>query len=232
MVAAIVIIAVLLIIIAGPGLWAKSVIKRHQAERADYPGTGGEFARHLIDIAGLEGVSVEMTEKQGDHYDPTTRTVRLSEPHMHGKSLAAVTIAAHEVGHALQHRDDYWAFRMRGPLVAMTNYAVMFATFGAALSPILAALLKAPGISLLMLVVMVATLILSAVTRLVTLPVEFDASFGRALPILERGQFVSPEDMKPARELLTAAAMTYVGNWIWSMLILLRQVLPFLRYLR
>lgn len=99
------IIAVLLLIIAGPGLWAKRVIKRHQVERPDYPGSGGEFARHLIELADLDGVVVEMTDKQGDHYDPTTRTVRLSEQHMHGKSLAAVTIAAHEVGHALQHRD-------------------------------------------------------------------------------------------------------------------------------
>lgn len=232
MVVAIVIIAVLLIIIAGPGLWAKSVIKRHQAERADYPGTGGEFARHLIDLAGLESVSVEMTEKQGDHYDPTTRTVRLSEPHMHGKSLAAVTIAAHEVGHALQHCDDYWAFRMRVTMVAIADFMVLLAMIGTAVSPVLAMLLRLPTIMLLMLVLTVAVVAVSAVTRLVTLPVEFDASFGRALPILERGQFVSPEDMKPARELLTAAAMTYVGNWIWSMLILLRQVLPFLRYLR
>ena len=230
--AGLLIIAVLLLIIAGPGFWAKSVIKRHQTERADYPGTGGEFARHLIDLAELDGVAVEMTDKQGDHYDPSTRTVRLTEQHMHGKSLAAVTIAAHEVGHALQHRDKYWAFQMRGPLVSMTNYAVTFAMVGAIASPLLAAVFKAPGITVLMLIVMVATFVLSAVTRLVTLPVEFDASFGRALPILDRGQFISEEDMKPARELLTAAAMTYVGNWVWSMLLLLRQILPFLRFLR
>ena len=231
--AGLLIIALLLLIIAGPGLWAKSVIKRHQTERADYPGTGGEFARHLIDLAELEGVTVEMTEgRGGDHYDPTTRTVRLSEAHMHGKSLAAVTIAAHEVGHALQHRDRYWAFELRGPLVSMTNYAVKFAMFGALLSTVLGTLLKAPGITLLMVIIMLATFVLSAVTRLVTLPVEFDASFGRALPILDRGQFISQEDMKPARELLTAAAMTYVGNWVWSMLLLLRQLLPFLRFLR
>jgi uncharacterized protein len=227
----IILVLALLAIIIGPGIWAKAVIARHQQDRPDYPGTGGEFASHLLELAGLESVTVEET-RQGDHYDPEAKAVRLLPRHLNGRSLAAVTIAAHEVGHALQDHHGHWAFELRGPLVRITNYAVQFATIGMMVSPLIAAALRMPGVSFLMLVVMVATLVLSAVTRLVTLPVEFDASFGRALPILERGQFIPEADLLPARRLLTAAALTYVGNWVWSMLLLLRQLLPFLRYLR
>ncbi|MEM6904011.1 MAG: zinc metallopeptidase, partial [Pseudomonadota bacterium] len=115
---------VLALVLFGPGLWARRVIKRNAAEREDFPGSGGEFARHLIDLAGLENVGVEVTDKGGDHYDPEKRVVRLSPNHMHGKSLAAVTIAAHEVGHALQHDQGYWAFNLRQPLVRISNLAV------------------------------------------------------------------------------------------------------------
>ncbi|MBV6634207.1 MAG: zinc metallopeptidase [Alphaproteobacteria bacterium] len=229
MAAVIVISLILLVIIVGPGFWASRVIKRNGAERLDFPGSGGEFARHLIDIAGLEDVGVEVTN-QGDHYDPEKRMVRLTADHMHGKSLAAVTIAAHEVGHALQHRDGYWAFNIRQPLVRISNLAVQISMIVWSISLIAGPLLKAPGLPIGMGLMFLAAVALSAATRLITLPVEFDASFGRALPILDRGQFLGEADMPQARELLTAAAMTYVSNSLMGMLLLLRQLLPFLRF--
>jgi Zn-dependent membrane protease YugP len=84
-----------------PSLWVQAVLARHGRERADFPGTGGEFARHLLDEMNLGDVKVEETSL-GDHYDPETKTVRLLPRHFGGRSLTAVVIAAHEVGHAMQ----------------------------------------------------------------------------------------------------------------------------------
>ena len=89
-----------------PQMWVRSVIARHGAERADFPGTGGEFARHILDEMKLDHVKVEET-KLGDHYDPDAKAVRLSPQHLNGRSLSAVVIAAHEAGHAMQDAIGY-----------------------------------------------------------------------------------------------------------------------------
>ena len=94
---AIVLIIGLLALMFGPSLWTKWVLRKHGRDRVDFPGTGGELARHLLDGYKLQDVPVEITDR-GDHYDPTTRTVRLSEEFYHGRSLTAITVAAHEVG--------------------------------------------------------------------------------------------------------------------------------------
>ncbi|MEL6225837.1 MAG: zinc metallopeptidase, partial [Pseudomonadota bacterium] len=88
-----------------PSLWVRSVIARHGRDRPDFPGTGGEFARHVLDEMKLRHVTVEPTD-MGDHYDPSTKTVRLIPEHFDGRSLSAVVIAAHEVGHAMQDATD------------------------------------------------------------------------------------------------------------------------------
>ena len=93
-----------LAVFAGPQLWVWYEFRRHRAERPDFPGTGGEFARYLLDATGLQAVLVERAER-GDHYDPGFRAVRLSDGNLQGRSLTAVAVAAHEVGHAIQHRD-------------------------------------------------------------------------------------------------------------------------------
>ena len=88
------------------------VLTRHGAARSDFPGSGGEFARHLLDRAGLNAVHVEQTSR-GDHYDPIGKAVRLLPEHFTGRSLTAVVIAAHEVGHALQDAQGMPLFRTR-----------------------------------------------------------------------------------------------------------------------
>jgi len=103
-------------IVAGPSLWVRWVLSRHGADRSDFPGTGGELARHLLDQFDLDEIAVEATD-QGDHYDPTGKAVRLRPEHYDGRSLTAVTVAAHEVGHALQDSDGYL------PLTARTKMA-------------------------------------------------------------------------------------------------------------
>jgi uncharacterized protein len=111
MIAVIVMIALIALSII-PQLWVTGVIKRHATERADFPGTGGEFARHLLDGMKLHDVKVERTD-MGDHYDPDGKAVRLTEAHLNGRSLSAVVIAAHEVGHAMQDATGYGPLRAR-----------------------------------------------------------------------------------------------------------------------
>src|SRR5690349_11488663 len=95
-------LVLLFALVFGPSWWIRHVLKTHGVDRSDLPGTGGEFARHLLDEAKLEDVKVEVTN-EGDHYDLNARAVRLLPDHHDGRSVAAVAIAAHEVSHAIQH---------------------------------------------------------------------------------------------------------------------------------
>jgi len=220
-------ILLVLAVVFGPSLWAKAVLARHADDRPDYPGTGGELARHLLDEAGLREVAVERTE-QGDHYDPAAKAVRLTADNLNGRSLTAVTAATHEVGHALQDRDGYAPLKTRTHLVKWigrlqrVGSIVIFATFGlgaAAGSPVLAALGVGTGI---------ATMAGAVIIHLVTLPVELDASFGRALPILDRHGYLPQSDIPAARRILKACALTYVASSLASLLNLWRWI----RFLR
>ncbi|MEL6744358.1 MAG: zinc metallopeptidase, partial [Pseudomonadota bacterium] len=103
-------------LILWPQYWVRREMQRHGGERTDFPGTGGELAQHLVDHYGLTGVGVEMTDK-GDHYDPETRMVRLSADNFNKPSLTAVAVAAHEVGHAMQHFNAERGLMMRQRLV-------------------------------------------------------------------------------------------------------------------
>src|SRR4051812_4876673 len=106
----------LIALIFGPQLWIRHVLARHGIDRPDLPGTGAELARHLLDAADLQSVSVEQTDK-GDHYDPEARAVRLLPQHHDGRSVTAVAVAAHEVSHAVQHARGEPAFARRFGLV-------------------------------------------------------------------------------------------------------------------
>lgn len=210
-----------LALIFGPQLWVRAQMRRHGAERTDFPGTGGELARHLLDAAGLQSVGVEATD-QGDHYDPIDRVVRLAPENHDGRSVTAVAVAAHEVGHAIQHRDNHRLLLARirmadGARKLDIAAAVLFAT-----APLIFLFVKATPLLILQVVVAVALLASRLVMHLVTLPVEFDASFGKALPILERGGYLKPADMPAARSVLRAAALTYVASALVTLLDLTR----------
>ncbi|MEZ5909989.1 MAG: zinc metallopeptidase [Hyphomicrobiaceae bacterium] len=204
-----------------PQMWVTGVIKRHSAERPDFPGTGGEFARHLLDEMGLRHVKVETTDA-GDHYDPDDKAVRLLPDHFSKRSLSAVVIAAHEVGHAMQDATGY------GPLQARTRLAKQAQRVEAAGAvvmlaiPIVLLLLKSPHVVVLEVFAGLVILAMTVVMHAVTLPVEFDASFRRALPILQAGRYISDADMGAARQILRAAAFTYVAAAAMSLLDVMR----------
>ncbi len=198
-----------------PAIWVRSVMARHAADRADIPGTGAELARHLLDEMKLDHVKVEQT-KIGDHYDPLEKAVRLSPRVFNGRSVTAIAVAAHEVGHAMQDATAYPPLRTR---TALAKNAVWIERAGLTvmlLAPLAAALTKSPIAMLLQMAGGAIIMLLSVVVHLITLPVEYDASFKRALPVLEAGRFLADEDMPAARQILRAAAFTYVAAALTS----------------
>ncbi|NBB93819.1 MAG: peptidase [Gammaproteobacteria bacterium] len=210
-----------------PQWWVKRVLSRYRRPDDRYQGTGGELARHLLEKLGLEDVKVEQTDSGGDHYDPRDRVVRLSPEHYEGASLTAVTVAAHEVGHAIQHADGYKPLVWRTRLVETMQRFQRFGVILLALAPVAMLALRLPRAGLVLLAMAIASLASGVIVHLVTLPTEFDASFRRALPMLEKGGYLKPEDRRPARRILTAAAITYVAGaliglvnfWWWMRLL-------------
>ncbi len=210
-------VALLVAVLFGPSYWVRHVLKVHGAERPDLPGTGGELARHLLDEAGLENVKLELTET-GDHYDPEDRAVRLLPQHLGGRSIAAVAVAAHEVSHAVQHAHGERAFAARLALVKNLGWIDNAAMVVLVAAPLLFMVVRAPALLVIQLVVGLGLLAIRIAVHLATLPVEFDASFGKALPVLERGRYLSPADMPAARHVLRAAAWTYVAAALATLL--------------
>jgi Zn-dependent membrane protease YugP len=210
-----------------PQMWVRRTLQQHSQERPDFPGTGGEFARHLLDEMRLSHVRVEETTL-GDHYDPETKTVRLLPNHFKGRSLAAVVIAAHETGHAMQDATGYQPLQAR---TRLAKQAMQMEKVGAVVmlaAPIVLAIAKAPHLIVVEVCCGVLIFALALVLHAVTLPVEFDASFRRALPVLRAGNYIKREDMGAAKKILRAAAFTYVAAAAMSVL----DVMRWLRLLR
>lgn len=208
---------ILVALIIGPGLWVKAVMARYRVPEKRYPQTGGDFARRLLDELALGHVRTEPTE-QGDHYDPTEKAVRLSEPNFNGRSLTALTVAAHEVGHAMQDADGYRPLRLRTQLVRWVQPIERIGAGMLMLAPFTVAFTRMPAIALLTFAGGMLTLGAGVAVHLLTLPTEFDASFGRALPLVRRRNLLRKDDLGRARKLLTAAALTYVAGALQSLL--------------
>jgi len=211
------------LVIFGPQLWTRRVFAQYNAPRPDYPGTGGELARHLLDRFNMTHIKVETTEL-GDHYDAECRSVRLTADKFSGKSLTALTVAAHEVGHAIQDHTGYQPLTERARLVRMARGAERLGAVVMMGIPIATALAKTPTAGMLVFLAGVATMGISTLVHLFTLPVEWDASFRRALPVLQQGNYLSTEDMRGARRILTAAALTYLAVSLGSLLNLWRWI--------
>lgn len=212
----IVIIAFVVVLVFGPSLWVRRVMAKYSQPADRYPGTGAELVAHLKAELGLPQLGVERSEA-GDHYDPDAGVVRLTPDKYDGRSLTAVTVAAHEVGHALQDRDGYAPLRWRSRLVRATGIAERVGAglmFGA---PVVAAVTRIPATGLFVFLGGLLSLGASVLVHLVTLPTEFDASFNRALPML-RERILKPVDQPHARRLLTAAALTYVAASLVALL--------------
>lgn len=211
------IVTLVLALVFGPGLWVRRVLEKYSLPADRYAGTGAQLARHLLNKHGLEAVTVESTS-DGDHYDPEAKAVRLTDDKYHGRSLTAITVAAHEVGHAIQDHEGYAPLRLRSKLVKATRNLERAGAAVLMVSPFIGALTRAPGLGLLMFAAGLLTLGTSTLVHFATLPTEFDASFSRALPMLDRYRILKTPDRPHARRLLRAAALTYVAASLMSLL--------------
>lgn len=209
-------IVILIIIILGPNIWVKHVIKKHSRYQT-YPGTGSEFARHLIEKLDLGDLQVEETD-HGDHYDPVDKTVRLSKDIYHGKSLASITIAAHEVGHAIQDKMNMPTFRLRCKLVGLANQLQKIGSLIMMLMPMVALVTKVPSSGIAMFVVGLSIMLSASLVHLLTLSVEKDASFNKAMPILLAGDYINDGDQAGVKSILTAAVYTYFAASLMTLL--------------
>jgi uncharacterized protein len=213
----ILIIVLLLALVFGPGLWVRHVLAKYARPADRYGGTGADVARVLLDRQGIAGVVVEETER-GDHYDPAAKAVRLSPENFRGRSLTAVTVAAHEVGHAVQDHIGYPPLKVRHHLVNLLGPVERLGAGILMASPFIGMLTRTPQIGMLMLLGGLLTLGTSILVHLVTLPTEVDASYRRALPMLEEHGILFPGDRPHAERILRAAALTYVAASLMSLL--------------
>ncbi|MER3444435.1 MAG: Zn-dependent protease [Meiothermus sp.] len=179
--------------------------------------TGAQVARTILDAHGLHGVRVEpVPGALTDHYDPMQKVVRLSEPNYASPSSAALAVAAHEVGHAIQDAKGYAWLRVRAQLLPVAN-------IGSMLGPWIFLLGMLMSFNETLMSVGIWLFGAAALFQLVTLPVEFDAS-NRALAILQRMNFLDNREMGGARAVLTAAALTYVAALANSLATILHYV--------
>jgi len=200
-----------------PQLWVASVLKKyHQKREENFPGTGAELARHLLDKVGLPAVAVEITE-QGDHYDPVSKAVRLTKDKYEGKTLTSITVAAHEVGHAMQDGLGQPMFRFRTQMARFAFVAQRLGSFLLFLSPFLGLISRAPSATLI--TALAAFLVMGSglLVHFLTLPVELDASFNKALPLLKTG-YLEETQYRPAERILKAAALTYFAGALAGLL--------------
>ena len=212
---------VYLIIIAiaalfGPHLWARHVLNRYSRQEY-FSGSGIDLARLVVARLNLNEVTVEMTDV-GDHYDPAGKAIRLTDKTCGRKTLTAVVVAAHEIGHAIQDHSGYRPLKTRTRLIGTAQKLERIGAIIMMAVPVLAGVTRAPSVGVLMLIGGFATLCVPLVVHLLTLPTEFDASFKRALPLLTSGSYIPPEDVPAARKILTACALTYVANSLIGLL--------------
>jgi uncharacterized protein len=180
--------------------------------------TGAEAAREVLDSAGLHSMPVgEVGGHLTDHYDPTKKALFLSSENYHGTSIAAVGVAAHEAGHALQHKAAYAPLHIRMAMVPITNFASMAWAGIAMLGWMFGMLGQFLGIAIILFTII-------ATFQLITLPVEFDAS-RRAKEQLFRLGLIREDERRGVQKVLNAAAMTYVAALVTSVLHLLQFVL-------
>ena len=197
-----------------PSIWVSYVLKKNNEILPDMPFTGKELGLKLLKENKLDNVLIEPI-KQVDHYNPLEKKVRISEDKLNKKSITSIAVVAHEIGHAIQDKENYKPLLLRQKLIEKT---IIFQRVGSFLLiiglPSIFAITKSPFITFLAAILIMGCLSTNVVIHLITLPVEFDASFKRALPILQK--YVPNENMRQCRSVLRAAAFTYLSLSIVS----------------
>lgn len=222
MIAYILLLLVMIAIFFGPQIWVKKVLKQYQTPRPDLPGTGGELAHHLLKRYELQDVKVEVAEEGKDHYDIQAKIVRLSPYVLNERSLTAVAVAAHEVGHAIAHHRQETVARLRTRYLPYAMIVQRLAVIMLFAWPIVSAALRLPYTPVLHAIVIATLGVVTVFVQLAILPEEWDASFNKALPILKKGRYLPSQDIPKVRRILLACAMTYVAQALMNILLFWR----------
>jgi Zn-dependent membrane protease YugP len=203
-------------LIFAPRLWVNHVLRRHNGHDGRYRLDASHLARELLDRKGLQAVKVEITDI-GDHYDPQGRAVRLARDKYGRRSLTALTTAAHEVAHALQHADGYGPFVWRTRLVKVAQVTGEAGSLLLLAVPAAALITRNPVPPMVIGVAALSMLGTGVAAQLAALPSELDASFQRALPMLRAG-YVDASQMGDARQILFACSLTYIASSLVAVL--------------
>ncbi len=198
-------------------------MRKHGKDIADMPGTGGELAAHLVERYELAGVKVEEGVEGQDHYNPTTRCVSLSPSNYAGRSITAIAVAAHEVGHAVQFAREEPLSKLRGKYLPISVMLGKLGIYMLLAIPIVTILFKVPAAIFAFIALSLLFQLAGAAMYLIVLPEEWDASFNKALPMLREGNYLPEQMMPAAHRVLKAAALTYcaaalanvvnIGRW-------------------
>lgn len=209
-------------------LWASSSVnstfKKYSSQLSRRGITGAQAAERVLRSNGVSGVRIErIAGNLTDHYDPSSNVIRLSDNVYGNTSTAAIGVACHEAGHAVQYAQSYAPIKLRAAIIPITNIGSKLA-----MPLILIGLLLTvfENLSYTFVYLGIACFGLSLVFQLITLPVEFNAS-RRALAAIESGELLTEEEQKGARKTLTAAAMTYVAATAVALAQLLRLIMIF-----
>ena len=215
--------AVLAILVIVPSFWVRHIMSKYSKEIPGLPGTGGELAEHLIKRFELTGITVEETAPNTDHFDPSGPVVRLSPDNFNGRSLTAVAVAAHEVGHAMQFHRGEKIFELRKRYLPLAARLKQVGVVIMMLIPVIALLFRTPLVIGGAIAISMLLQLAGAFAYLIILPEEWDASFNKALPVLIEGEYIEQAQLPAVRQVLQAAALTYfaaalvnvlhVGRW-------------------
>ena len=218
----------ILFLYLSPIIWFNFVFKKNDKILENMPFNGLEFGRLILIEKGLSDVTIEST-MEGDHYDPNEKKVRVKQDRLDNKSITAISVVCHEIGHAIQHNENYKPLERRQILVKNTAWV---SKLGGAILYIGLPMLFATGsfpVIRGVLILVLLTIIISVLIHLITLDVEIDASFNKALPILR--DKIDSHYHEECRSVLRAAAYTYViGSlqsfislrYIWLLIMRLR----------
>ena len=197
-----------------PSLWVNFILKKYNKTLHDMPFTGKQLGQKILEEEKLNNVSINSI-KQLDHYNPIDKKIHISDDKLNKKSITSIAVVAHEIGHAIQDKENYKPLKLRQSLIEKTMIFQRIGSFLLIIGlPSIFAFTKSPIITFIAALIIMGCLSTNVLIHLITLPVEFDASFKRALPILKK--YVPSENMYQCRSVLKAAALTYLAQSIIS----------------
>ena len=199
-----------------PTLWVKLTLSKYDYELQNMPFTGLEFGNSILEEKGLKEVTIQGEKKIGDHYNPTTKSVVVASERLDKKSLTSITVICHEIGHAIQHNENYQPLIQRQKIISATKW---ISNLGSIIFYIgIPAIIASGSFPFIRICLIIAffSVIINMVIHLITLNVEFDASFKRAMPIIK--DKIPSQYHKACKSILKVCAFTYLVGAMTSFL--------------